>query len=70
MSLSSARKQLDQVAGELRAHEELAANHFNDYIGWRIATRQLQKRLVQIGTQTDDEDLIASEVETVETMLG
>lgn len=55
---------------ELAANEDLAAKHFNDYIGWRIATRQLQKRLAQIGTLSNNEPGIANEVETVETMLG
>lgn len=58
------------MTGELRANEELAAKHFNDYIGWRIATRQLQKRLAQIGTLSDNAVAIANEVETVESMLG
>ena len=68
MTLASTRKQLNQVAGELRAHEE--SKHFNDYIGWRIATRQIQKRLTQIGTLSDNTVAIDNEVETVETMLG
>ena len=70
MTLASTRKQLNQVAGELRGHEESALKHFNDYIGWRIATRQLQKRLTQIGTLSDNTVAIDNEVETVETMLG
>ena len=70
MTLASTRNQLNQVAGELRAHEESASKHFNDYIGWRIATRQIQKRLTQIGTLSDNTVAIDNEVETVETMLG
>lgn len=50
--------------------EESASKHFNDYIGWRIATRQIQKRLTQIGTLSDNTVAIDNEVETVETMLG
>ena len=54
---------------ELKAREESATAIFNDYIVWRIAQRQFQKRLVQIGTIAKNEQAIDGEVSVVEAMM-
>ena len=54
---------------ELKTREVSATKSFNDYITWRIAERQFQKRLAQIGTITRNKQAVDGEVDAVETMM-
>lgn len=57
------------LATELQTQEESAAKSFSDYTAWRIAQRQFQKRLVQIGVLTKNKQAVDGEVDVVETMM-
>jgi hypothetical protein len=66
MSLQTKRNNL---MTELKTREVSATKSFNDYITWRIAERQFQKRLAQIGTITRNKQAVDGEVDAVETMM-
>lgn len=66
MSLQTKRNNL---MTELKTREVSATKSFNDYIMWRIAERQFQKRLAQIGTITRNKQAVDGEVDAVETMM-
>ena len=59
----------NSLIAELKTQEESVTKVFNDYIAWRIAQRQFQKRLVQIGTITKNTQAIDGEVNVVEAMM-
>lgn len=65
----SLQKKRNSLIAELKMREESATKIFNDYIAWRIAQRQFQKRLVQIGTITKNKQAIDGEVSVVEAMM-